>query len=338
MRKILNEIVVIRPIIILSLVLYHTLCIYNGSWSKPPQISSNDTYFWISKLIFGCTLEAFVFVSGYVYGFQSEKQIQTFSSFILKKANRLLIPCYFWGVLYYIIILYDNSDKGLFVFKTIIEGAGHLWFLPMLFWCFLIMRFCQRFINISDYNYFIFFSFVSLLPNFLIFHAPFGLSRIPHFFFYFYLGYFIWQFKDRFFNVKTHTLCFLVLLYLTLTILLVSILRYGFIPVNHSLQAVICWTLDYFQNMAGILALYLTVNKYYSNRLCSNILLRYNSWCFGIYIVHQFVLKYLYYKTDYLNIIDESLLPFISFFICVAFSILFVKVLSNSRFGKKMLS
>lgn len=338
MRKILNEIVVLRPIIILSLVLYHTLCIYNGSWSTPPQISSNDTYFWISKLIFGCTLEAFVFVSGYVYGFQSENKLQTVPSFILKKAKRLLIPCYFWGILYYIIILYDNSDNGLFVIKTIIEGAGHLWFLPMLFWCFLFMRFCQRFIDRNNYIYFIIFSLVSLSPNFLIFHAPLGLSRIPHFFFYFYFGYFIWQYKDRCLNVKIHILCALVLLYLTLTILIVSILRYSFIPINHSLQSVICWILDYFQNMAGILALYLTINRYYSNKNSSNIFIRFNSLCFGIYIVHQFVLKYLYYKTDYLYIIHESLIPVLSFFICFAFSILFVKILSNSRFGKIMLT
>ena len=49
-RKHLEEIDIIRPLVIILLVLMHAFTMYGGSWPKPQCINDVGFYFWISKL------------------------------------------------------------------------------------------------------------------------------------------------------------------------------------------------------------------------------------------------------------------------------------------------
>ena len=91
-------------------------------------------------------LETFVFISGYLFGFQVQKNgigIICFKNTILKKAKRLLLPCFFFGVIYYT-VFYDLSKPVYEISYSIMCGTGHLWFLPMLFWCFTEIYLIER--------------------------------------------------------------------------------------------------------------------------------------------------------------------------------------------------
>lgn len=70
MKPQLEEINVMRPIVIFLLVLVHTFTIYDGGWSLPEGIESVRAYFWIQKFSFAFMLETFVFISGYILGYQ----------------------------------------------------------------------------------------------------------------------------------------------------------------------------------------------------------------------------------------------------------------------------
>lgn len=98
----LYEVDVVRPILILLLVIYHSFAVYDGKWQQFEGYSDNLVYRAISKVAYGGALEAFVFISGYVWGFQniSTNRKLFFGGFILHKAKRLLVPSILFSVIY----------------------------------------------------------------------------------------------------------------------------------------------------------------------------------------------------------------------------------------------
>lgn len=93
-------------------------------------------YSWIGKTAYSIMLEAFVFISGYLYGVSLRNNTSLeLKSEIEKKARRLLLPCWIFGILYCMML--DKSDTIYQKVLNVIVGEAHLWFLPMLFWCFL---------------------------------------------------------------------------------------------------------------------------------------------------------------------------------------------------------
>lgn len=135
----LSEVAIIRPILIFLLVFYHAFAIYSGAWAPIKGYPDVPVYWWLDKLSYVFMLEMFVFISGYVFGFQ----IRTKGNEKLKAKNllwgkfkRLMIPCIVFSLLY--ILLFGNIAQP--VQKTVydlLNGVGHMWFLPMLFWCFV---------------------------------------------------------------------------------------------------------------------------------------------------------------------------------------------------------
>ena len=114
----LLDVAAIRIILILLLVMYHALCPFTGNWGQ---------------------LEGMTFISGLLLGFSLYRRNNTFNlgKSIFKKAKRILLPCFFFGIIYYL-CFYDISANLTSIVYKILNGCGHLWFLPMIFWCFVI--------------------------------------------------------------------------------------------------------------------------------------------------------------------------------------------------------
>lgn len=130
------DIGIFRIIIILFLVVFHSFGPFANVWQDFGfNISS---YWWISKWSYSFFLEGFVFVSGYLYGIQYKRMITgetklDFRAELKKKFKRLMIPSLLFSTIY--IIMYNQTEGWLTPYR-IINGVGHLWFLPMLFSCF----------------------------------------------------------------------------------------------------------------------------------------------------------------------------------------------------------
>lgn len=138
MKPWLNEVSFMRPVLLVLLVLYHAFAPFVGTWDLPEGISDVNLYKIIGLLSRAFRLEGFVFISGYIFTFQlvERKKFVTFGSLIKSKVQRLLIPSFFFSALYIILFL---EVKGVLPFALkVIGGAGHLWYLPCLFWLFLI--------------------------------------------------------------------------------------------------------------------------------------------------------------------------------------------------------
>lgn len=120
---------ILRTLALLSVILFHTAVMLIN---KTPHTESIDIWPAItygSSLLVGIGVPLFMFMAGYLYKPVLKSQI---TSFIRKKALRLWVP-------YLIFTILIMISSGFFDFRAIWEGRfWHLWFLPSLFWCFII--------------------------------------------------------------------------------------------------------------------------------------------------------------------------------------------------------
>lgn len=185
-RKILEDVVVIRLVLILLLVLYHAFAIFNGAWDLP-GVPDMPAYWWVASFSYAFMLEAFVFISGYILGYQVSvkgSEIFSFNNLIKRKIKRLLLPGIFFSGIYYVLFYDLNKPTGQILY-SILNGCGHLWFLPMLFWCFVAIYVISK-LHLKQtfvFTVILICSLCSFLP------LPFRLTSAMYYFLFFYLGF-----------------------------------------------------------------------------------------------------------------------------------------------------
>ncbi len=133
----LQEVSLIRPFLIILLVFFHAFIIYDGGWYPVNGYKDIVVYKWADRLSYSFMLETFVFISGYLLSFQVFNQGREINmgKLLKKKLLRLLVPCWTFGILY--ISLFGEKGSLMSNIIEIISGTGHLWFLTMLFCCFV---------------------------------------------------------------------------------------------------------------------------------------------------------------------------------------------------------
>ena len=139
------DVVAIRLSLIFLLVVLHALCIFTGAWDSPYTPAINmPIYDWLGNLIHLSQLEALVFISGLLFGYYALKKPNalSFHSCVVKKAKRILLPCLLFGIIYYV-MFYDLQASWYNIIWKLLNGCGHLWFLPMIFWCFVLVYFIE---------------------------------------------------------------------------------------------------------------------------------------------------------------------------------------------------
>ena len=327
-KKLLYEVSIIRPLIIFLLVIMHSFTMYVGGWKFPEGISEVTAYYWFVKFITGFRIETIALVSGYVFAYQSLvlNRKYPFWSFAYKKFMRLIIPGLIFSLVYYFCFMYNASNFGsINWFLSLSSGFGHLWFLPMLFWCFLVIWAIDRY-NLYSKQLFIILALVSIVnvPS-----LPFGMTRMFHFAFYCYLGYTLYRNKEsllKYTNAKY--ICTLWFVYAILVILNTHIegLNCFYLIKNALKLAIAC---------SGILALLLLVLKFTENRLkLPHWIIEASKLCYGVYVFHQFILIYLYYHTNLPELTGSYLLPWIGFAITLGTTILLTKITLKTKSGR----
>lgn len=306
----LKEMDFMRPIVIILLVMMHSFTMYAGGWSCPFGIDCNmvPAYNWIQIITYGCMLEAFTFISGYLFGFQLHNKKIAFVSMIVSKLKRLIVPSLIFGVCY--VILFQIKWNGVINWYTIIyeiiSGTGHLWYLPMLFWCFVITWLLSRLRINKRLLLMVLFalSISAVLP------IPFKLNNVFHYLPYFYLGVFVFDYTPQRSTLKK-ALFFLIVFLL----MLVSVTLYRAThPVLASWQKLFLWYLKQIYAVSGTMGIFIICKLLGEKKELSAGLLQFNACCFGIYIFHQFILKLFYYKTSLPLFCGTYWLPWVGLF------------------------
>ena len=96
---------------------------------------------------------------------------------------------------------------------------------------------------------------------------------------------------------------------------------------------------DFLMAVSGIIFFYLLV-CYYTfkpNFVLSPKVFYLSSVCYGIYVYHQFLLKYLYYYTSFPNLVGYILLPWVSLVIVIVFSYLLTVLSLKTNIGRLLI-
>lgn len=329
----LQDVILIRFIVVVLLLLCHSFAIYSGSWQPLKGHEAIPAYFWIGRGIPSAMLQTFVFISGYILGLQIAKNKFNYSiTFLYKKFKRLIIPSVIFSAIW--ALLYNPPTKDTFVSILQNIGIAHLWFLPMLFWCFVSTG-ILKYVKVNQlvllvFMFAIFFHF---------FYLPFRLNSFFQYAFYFYLGIYIYNNKNlilsRYCNWKT--IIPLCIIYLSIFVLSTLFINDNYIYNSKVLTIGRIGSRIVYSTL-GVLFIYLLANK---------IILKIKevpTWVsyiatlsFAIYIFHQFILKALYYYTPLPEMVNPYLLPWLGFTITAILSVAISALALKTTLGRKLL-
>lgn len=337
-KKFLMDVVLIRLTLIFLLVLYHAFCPFTGDWEAPPAADFHPIglYRWLGVFMHHFCLESMVYISGLLFGYTLTLHPErlTFQSCIVKKAKRILLPGLLFSVLYYL-LFYDLSAPWFVILDTLFNGCGHLWFLPMIFWCFVICYLLETWHVVSAPRVLAVSALVLLLcegPSVL------GMERVPQFFFYFYFGFAVKRGYMEFPVVRSWLrLLLLPVVYVVLCFCHEMVVGYS--DVETSISRYLSRQILLLCASSMIVFLYNLANRdgvkcWLTQRPW---LITLSGYCYGVYIYQQFVLRYLYYKTSFAAVLPVELLPWMGFLVGLALSLGLCHLTLKTRWGRYMI-
>ena len=132
--KRLDDISILRACCILVVVFFHCYGMMYAEAHFPETISEyKKLYFIPVQCVFiNIAMPMFVFISGYLFEFLLQKgKYPTWGNLLQKKGIRILLPYFVFG------LLFMATTNNWHPLQLLNGGYWHLWFLPMLFWCFI---------------------------------------------------------------------------------------------------------------------------------------------------------------------------------------------------------
>mgnify|MGYP003397052814 CR=1 FL=1 len=339
--KNLAEVSIIRPILIVLLVVYHAFIIYRGGWVQPSGFQENTTYWWIAVTSYSFMLEMFVFISGYVWAFQifERKKSQSFKQLIGEKFKRLIIPSILFSTIYVCLLGTKETLAVAQLIYALICGYGHMWFLPMLFWCFIGVYVLEK-IQIKEECKLILLllcSIVSFLP------LPLRLSSAMYYIFFFYAGFYVRKrLAGKIINISTPKVVFMWVVYAVVFIALTMVREFlmDVDTTNIIAKAVIFSGARLCQILyagLGIAAMYCTAIVITSNKELKPWIIKIGAYCFGVYLFQQFILMGIYYHTDIPIIVGSNWLPWVGLAIALTGSLLLSWLFRKTKLGRALI-
>lgn len=328
-KQILWEVCIIRVILIILLVLYHSFAPYCGSWPSIPDSDNIDIYLWIALLSYSFMLETFVFISGYVFGFQVSKKSLDTKKTIRNKIKRIILPSILFSYLYLLsfsTIHVDSLDSLI----SILSGVGHLWFLPMLFWCFILTILLEK----SSLNYKFAILLVLSMSILSLIKLPLRINQSFNYLIFFYIGYLL---RRKQYDISRFCKKSIIVIFFILYIIAVSCGIYlKSILIDGTLIAKI---VKFSYSLFGVITIFLTSYYlvYIKGFKLSTFFLQLSNICFGVYIFQEFILRFLYYKTNLCYVIDSYSLPWICFIITLIISCALTVLLRTNKIGRFIL-
>ena len=329
-RKNLDEVSFIRPILIVLLVLVHSFTVFNDGWPPFEGYVPCEAYKWISRFSYSFMLETFIFVSGYVYAFQKFElgKNDSFKKLLSKKAQRLLFPSIVFSIFYAQLIngnnLLDSAHIGA-SFLSVLSGVGHMWYLPVLLWCFVAIYLVNK-VRLNKGLLLFAFGIMAILP---LPSLPFQLYRLPYYFFFFYLGQVFWLNREKYFSklplkkIITIWLVF-VLVFVGLRIVKANVMELadGNVPLLQKVTFnIISKSCQIVYATLGMTAIYVTGIFVTSKYKLPDWYICLGNFCFGVYIFQEFILKYLYYFSELPKSCSPHIIPWVCFIITIVLSL-----------------
>lgn len=291
-RVVLYDVVAIRLLLIVLLVFFHAFAVFSEGLDQIFGYPEIPVYRWADKFSIAFFLETFVFISGYVYGYQVRIKgdgIISFKKTIIGKFKRLILPSIIFGLLY-VALFGDKSQSINQVIYSVINGKSHLWFLQMLFWCFVSLYIIFK-LHLSQK---IVFPILIVCALFSRGPLPLQINHTMYYMLFFYICFLLQRnnisiekflFKRK---IIVLIICFItVFILLTLfrdwfnmTILRDSLSNRVINKTVNNFSQLICASL-------GVISVYLTTNYILKKQVVTDLQIKISSYCFGVYLIND---------------------------------------------------
>ena len=304
-------------------------------------------YWWLDKLSYAFMLELFVFVSGYVFGYQvrvkGESKLEAQTLFY-GKFKRLMIPCVIFSLLY--IVLFQNIKQP--ISKTaydLINGIGHMWFLPMLFWCFVGIWIIEK-IHLKT-KWAVLLLVLASISSFL--PLPLRMGTALYYMLFFFVGYVIqknnlsldWLYNERCTIIVSIVFIILFPLLTLLKEQIGAIQMRGWGDDNQLVTKIVIVATQQFLKLVyastGIIMMLSLVGVFLKIKTMPQWMEQIGALSFGVYLFQQFILMGLYYHTVLPTIVGCYWLPWVGFVVALSGSLLLTFIIRTTKFGKAIL-
>lgn len=337
LEKELKEVSVLKTAMMISVVLYHSCLFFSGSWVKFTTPVYSATYLtYLIDILKSFHIQTFTFTSGFLFFYlKSIGKYKNTKTDLLNKAKRLILPLIttiiVWIIPFY--IYYNGFDFRTILHKfVLLEGPAQLWFLPMLFWIFVIFNIAYDKIKFSIKDLIIIFLLTNLIGGILLkLNLNYcNIAKAIQFSCYFYLGGFIFKNKDKFTKKKMIPIYCVTLALIYIYIYIYKIAGFGGFkyisyiiePTLSCLEATCLYFIfDYLVNKRNIN----TDNRIY--KLFSE-----NS--FGIYLFHQQIISVTI--TIFNGVVHPVIQCLLSFVISTSVSLVMTLILKKNKVTKKL--
>lgn len=324
----LYDVIVLRFVAIIIVVAFHAYgMMYADTHFPELKYIYYRLYFtWNQCVIVNVAMPMFVFVSGYLFAFLWRKgKYQNFWELVKNKAKRVLLPYFIFGL---VMMATTNNFHPL----TLLYGNyWHLWFLPMLFWCFVVAFFLNKyFISLKAQIAIACISFIlSLFPCFI--PHLLGVQGVSIWFCWFYLGIIIYNYKEKLILciAKFRLEYILFIAYLVITIY------------KPTAYADVYWY-NVIAQICIVVVLWYWVNKidWHKIKLMQPIV-SISNFSYGIYIFHNWIQIYLISSTAQRLLPLERwaaghpiLFPLCFFLLSFGISYVLTRLLFKTRIGR----
>lgn len=200
LKKDLSHMNLLRAVGITLVVLRHSFAPFRGSWEVSEYYDYNIIADCIGRYISTISMPLFVFISGYIYYFLRSNygKYSDFKTLFKKKSRRLIVPYLILAPIYIYFLL--DFDSFLSFIYHLWKGAGHLWFLLMMFTMFLLYYKFENYLN----NHYVLsillgiFLYALVLPLNYVHLNPLGL--VCKYFIFFQLGNLFNKYSENLLN------------------------------------------------------------------------------------------------------------------------------------------
>lgn len=318
-------------LLLLLLLSYHCFIIYNNGWSMPDGVSSNEIYAWVAKFSYSFLLEGFVFIFGYVFAYQKSLNRYTrLKDVVANKSKRLLLPSAVFSCIY--LLVFYTGDINISLVYSILEGVSHMWYLPMLFWTFIICALLIKYVSNKWWRLAVFclMCLVSYVP------LPLRFNNAMYYALFFYVGYEVYHKRNLISSMITGRNILSLLFGFVAIFILLTTCREWLHFMASSSDFIIYKIAGY--SMAtlvrtiyatlGLFGLYM-MSQYVATRVrIPYCVIMIGTLGMGIYLIHQFVIMIIYYKTSLPSLLD-GWLPWASFIITLVSSVVLTYILKK---------
>ena len=337
----LTNVVVIRNILIVLLVFYHAFAPYSGAWEPIEGYPAIRAYWWLDWLSYAFMLEMFVFVSGYVFGFQVRtkgKEKLYAKNLLWGKFKRLMIPCMAFSLLY-ILLFQDIKQPVYMTAYNLINGVGHMWFLPMLFWCFVGVWIIEK--THLKPKWALLLCVIASMCSFL--HLPLRMDSAMYYMLFFYVGYIIQRNNYSIVYLATKRYALITTISFIILFPLLTLLKERIVGIEVEdgnqlvvlgIKSLAIRASQIIYAMAGIAMAFSLVGCYLIKHSLKEWMVQVSALSFGVYLFQQFVLKGLYDHTILPTLLGCYWLPWFGFIITLISSLILSWLLRKTQIGR----